>query len=193
MSRDNFVFHSALSPGAVVDTLRRTTDEERETLFFFTGRRGTRPLLSIIGTDAFKLRRRKYSSNDFARQFYARFSPEPGGTRIEVCFDLPPFAKFFMRVWLTMMVGTGALLFVSAFVNMFRGRDMPNNDMWTGLVLPLGIVFGGISFAKLGRFLGRRDEHYILEYVQETLAARMEVPPPPRTGKFRWIHSIFEI
>jgi len=195
MSRDNFVFHSALAPDAVIETLRRTTDTKREALFSFT-RRGTRQIRSLIGTNAFILRRRRYlrgEGNDFTRRFYARISPESGGTRIEAYFDLPPFAIYFMRVWLTAMVLIGTFLFMTTLSDIVRGRHVTHHDIWLNFVAPPAIVLGGILLSKFDPFLRQLDEDYILQYVQEKLVARMVVAPPPRTGKFRWIRSLFEI
>jgi hypothetical protein len=44
--KTSVVFHSALAPNAVADTLRRSIDEERRTLFSLSGYQGS---LSVLG------------------------------------------------------------------------------------------------------------------------------------------------
>ena len=107
MARTSFVLHSALSPNAAADALRRSIDEQRWTLFSLSGYKGNLPLLGEVGRSTFKVQKRKYYRNDFAGKFYARFAPEPGGTRIEGYFDYPRWAKYFMRIWLAFAVLVG--------------------------------------------------------------------------------------
>jgi hypothetical protein len=100
MSRTIYVLHSALAPNLVVDALRRSIDEEHWTLFSLSGYQGNRPLLGELGENTFRLQKRRYSRRDFVGHFYARFEPEPGGTRIEGHFDVPRLARYFMRILL---------------------------------------------------------------------------------------------
>lgn len=112
MIRKTLVFHSALTPAVLRDTLSRTIDQEQWTLFSLSGFRGERPLLGEVGEDTFRLRKRLNYRNDFARQFYARFKPEQGGTRIEACFETHRFTRYFMRVWLAVAVLIGTPIFI---------------------------------------------------------------------------------
>ena len=111
MGRTVFVLHSALTPDAVVSVLRSSIDEEHWTPFSFSGYRGTRSLLGEVSDHTFRLQKCTYHRNDFAGQFYARFEPEPGGTRIEGYFDAPRRARYFMRIWLVFAVLVSAPIF----------------------------------------------------------------------------------
>jgi hypothetical protein len=176
MSRQILVFHSALTPDAMKDVLRRTIDKEQRTLFSFSGYRGDRPLLGEVSEDSFRLRKRRYSRNDFAGQLYARFEPEPGGTRIEGYFDVPRWAKYFMRIWLACAVLIAAPIFVMTMIDLRTGTHYMTGDLRVGLVVPPVLVLCGIVLPKFGRLLGKGDERFILEFVQNTLAARIEEP-----------------
>jgi hypothetical protein len=177
MSRHVFILHSALAPRAVGDVLRRSIDEEHWTLFSLSGYRGNCPILGEVGNNAFRLQKRRYSRNDFTGHFYARFEPESGGTRIEGYFDAPRWARYFMRIWLGMAVLIGTPIFVETVMDITTGSHHMSGDRWVGLLVPPGLVFFGTVVPRLGRLLGKKDERFILEHVQNTLAARVVEEP----------------
>jgi hypothetical protein len=176
MGRPVFILHSALAPDAVSDALRREVDEEQWTVFSLSGFRGNRPLLGEIEGNSFRLRKRRYSRNDFAGQFYARFEPELGGTKIEGFFDYPRWAKYFMRVWLAAAVVIGAPIFVMTLTDVVYGTHHMSGDLSVGLLVPLGLILFGLVLPRIGRLLGKRDERFILHFLQNTLVARMDLP-----------------
>jgi hypothetical protein len=174
MGRTLFVLHSALTPNAVVDALRSSIDEEHWTILSMSGYKGNRPLLGEVGQNTFRLQKRKYYRNDFAGQFYARFMPEPGGTRIEGYFDAQRWAKYFMRIWLGFALLVGTPIFVRTVIDVVTGSHYMSGDKWVGLLVPPGLVLFGTVLPKVGRLLGKSNERFILEHVQNTLAARIE-------------------
>jgi hypothetical protein len=174
MGRTVFVLHSALAPNAVADTLRRSIDEQRWTPFSLSGYKGNLPLLGEVTENTFKVQKRKYYRNDFAGQLYARFEGEPGGTRIEGYFDYPPWARYFMRIWLAFAVLVGTPLFLGALSDRVTGSHYMNGDNWVGLLVPPMLVLFGTVLPKFGRLLGKSNERFMLEHIQNTLAARIE-------------------
>jgi hypothetical protein len=174
MNRPIFVFHSALAPRELVDTLQRTTDQEQWTIFSLSGYRGGHPILSVVGVGTFRLRKRIKYRNDLARLFYGRFNPESGATRIEGYFDVPGWSRIFMRIRLAFAVVIGTLIFVSTLIDLLTGTHHVSGDTWIGLVLPPALVLFGMVLPIFGRLIGQRDERFILEYIQNTLAARIE-------------------
>ena len=176
MGRAVFVLHSTLTPDAVADALRRSIDELRWTPFSLSGYKGNLPLLGEVGENTFKILKRKYYRNDFAGQLYAQFAPEPGGTRIEGYFDYPRWARYFMRVWLAFTVLVGTPIFVGTLKDVVRNSDYTSGDKWMGLVVPPVFVLFGSVLPKFGRLLGKRDERFMLEHIQNTLSARLEEP-----------------
>jgi hypothetical protein len=176
MGQTVYVLHSALAPTSVGDVLRRSIDEEHWTLFSLSGYRGNRPLLGEVGENTFRMQKRRYSRNDFAGQFYARFAPEPGGTRIEGYFDAPRWARYFMRIWLAFAVLVGTPIFVGTVVDMATGSHYTSGDKWVGLLVPPALVLVGTVLPKVGRLLGKADRRFIIEHIQSTLTARIEEP-----------------
>ncbi len=51
-----------------------------------------------------------------------------------------------------------------------------SGDTWVGLVVPPVLVLFGTVLPKVGRLLGKADRKFVLEHVQNTLAARIEGP-----------------
>jgi len=176
MGRTIFVFHSALAPNAVADALRRSIDEQRWTPFSLSGYKGNLPFLGDVGEDSFKVQKRKYYRNDFAGQFFARFAAEPGGTRIEGYFDYPRWARYFMRIWLALAVLVGTPIFVGTLTDRVTGSHYMSGDNWVGLIVPPMLMLFGTMLPKFGRLLGKSDERFMLEHIQNMLAARIEQP-----------------
>jgi hypothetical protein len=168
------VLHSALAPVALLDALRRSIDEERSTLFSLSGFRGSQPILGEVMDSSFRLQQRRYWRNDFGPNFYAQVQPEPGGSRIEGHFAVSRRVKLTMRLWLILAIALGAPLFVSAVRELVRGAS---GNVWIG-ALPPALIIWGFVLPKLGRLLGRGEERFLLEFVQHTLAARIEEPAP---------------
>lgn len=174
MRRTVYVLHSARAPSAVADALRRSIDEKCWTLFSLSGYRGNRPLLGKVCENTFTVQKRRYSRNDFAGHLFARFEPEANGTRIEAYFDAPPWARYFMRIWLAGAVLIGTPIFVGTVIDMITGGHYMSGDNWVGLVVPPVLVLYGTVFPKIGRLFGKAGRRFILEHVQNTLAARIE-------------------
>lgn len=49
-------------------------------------------------------------------------------------------------------------------------------DPWAGLIVPPALVLFGTVLPKVGRLLGKNDRRFVMEHVQNTLAARIEKP-----------------
>ena len=139
-----------------------------------SGYKGGRPILGQVGENTFRLRMRRYSRNDFAVNFYGRFAPEQGGTRIEGYFDMPRWTKYFMRIWLAGAVLIGIPIFVGTLLDIATHSDYMTGDKWVGLVVPPALVLYGTVLPSLGRLFGKRDRQFILQHIQNTLAARLE-------------------
>jgi hypothetical protein len=130
MGRSIFILHSALTPNAVGDVLRREVDEERRTLGSPSGFRGDHAILGDVGQDSFRLRKRRNSRNDFAGQFYARFEPESGGTKIEGFFDSPRWTKYFMIIWLAAAAVIGIPIFALTLTDAITGTHHIDGNLW---------------------------------------------------------------
>jgi len=172
--RSPIILHSSLAPTALVDALRRSVDEERRTLFSLSGYRGSCSVLGEVRESTFRVQRRRYWRNDFAPHLYGRFQPETGGSRIEAHFDVSRWVKTFMKIWLTGAILLGAPIFVLSALDALTGSHHTTGDVRVGLIVPPALILWGFVLPRLGRMFGIGDERFLLEFVQQTLAARIE-------------------
>jgi hypothetical protein len=180
--RTSLVLHSTLAPNAVADALRRSIDEEQRALFSLTGYRGSSPVLGVVTDNTFRLRRRRYWRNDFAPCFYGQFRSESGGSRIEAHFDLSPLTRNFMRLWLGGVTILGGPLFVLCLIDLTTGSHYTSGDTRVGLIVFPALILWGFVLPKIGRLFGSGDEQVLSEFVQQTLAARIEEPTIRQQG-----------
>jgi hypothetical protein len=172
--RSPIVLHSGLAPTVLADALRRSIDEERRTFFSLSGYRGSCSVLGEVTESTFRLQRRRYWRNDFAPHLYGQFQPEAGGSRIEAHFDVSRWVKTFMKIWLVGAVLLGAPIFVLCALDAITGSHHTTGDVRVGLIVPPALILWGFVLPKLGRMFGVGDERFLLEFVQQTLAARIE-------------------
>ena len=170
----SLIFRSAVTPGAVADALRRSIDEEHRTLFSLSGYRGSLPVLGEVTGTTFRLQRRRYWHNDFAPNFYGEIQTEASGSRIEAHFDVSRWVRTFMRFWLAGVVLLGGPIFVLSVLDYFTGSHHTSGDNRIGLIVPPALVLWGFLLPRIGRWFGVGDERFLLEFVQQTLAAQIE-------------------
>jgi hypothetical protein len=170
----SIILHSALTPVAAADALRRSIDQEKKTLFSLSGYKGSLPVLGEVTETTFHLQKRRYWRNDFAPHLYGQFRAEPGGSLIEVHFDTSRWVRTFMRIWLICVALFGSPMFVLTALDLFTGSHHTAGDTWVGIIVFPAMIAWGFLLPKIGRLIGRGDERFLLDFVQQTLAARIE-------------------
>jgi hypothetical protein len=168
------VMHSALTPNAFGEALRRAIDPEHWTLFSLSGYEGTRPILGEVNTNTFRLQKRRISRNDFVGHFYGKIEPEPGGTRVEGYFAAPRWARYFMWLWVAFAVVSGVPIFVSTLRAVLAGGREISGDLWVGLVVPPFLIFVGTVLPRMTQRFGRGDRRMMIEFVQQVGAAKVD-------------------
>jgi hypothetical protein len=176
MKKNPIVLQSPMPPDAVADALRRSMDEETRTLFSLSGYKGDQDILGKVVGSTFHLQKRRYWRNDFAPHFYGEIQSDPGGTRIVGRFDLADWVRLFMWFWLGCVVLIGGSIFVACLSDVMTGSRHVDGDAWVGLVVPPAMVLFGILLPRFGRLMGRGEERFILEHLQNVLNARIEDP-----------------
>jgi hypothetical protein len=68
--------------------------------------------------------------------------------------------------------------FLRTMIDMITGSHYVSGDKWVGLVIPPELVLSDILLVKIARLLGKNNERFILENVQNILAARIETQEP---------------
>ena len=132
--------HSALTPDAFQEALRRAIDPEHWAVFSLSGYEGTRPILGEVDRSRFRLQMRRISRNDFSGHFYGKVEPESGGARVEGYFAAPRWARYFVRFWVAFAVIGGVPLFVTTLRDVHAASGKIG-DLWVGLIVPPALIF----------------------------------------------------
>ena len=170
----SLMLRSTLTPTGVADALRRSIDQEERTLFSLSGYKGSLPVLGEVTETAFRLQKRRYWRNDFAPHLYGQFEAEAGGSRIEAHFDVSRWVKMFMRIWLVGVALLGGPIFVLSALDLLTGSHHITGDSLIGLIVPPAMILWGFLLPRIGCLFGQGDEQFLLDFVQLTLAARVE-------------------
>jgi hypothetical protein len=96
------------------------------------------------------------------------------GTVVEGYFDLTPWTRKFMRIWLGGVILLGAPIFILSVVDLIHGSRGTNPAV--GLLVPIGLVSFGILLPKFGLLIGNSEEKFIVEFLQRALVARIAAP-----------------
>lgn len=92
---------------------------------------------------------------------------------IEGYFDYPRWVRYFMRGWLALAILIAVPIFVLTLMQILRQGHWVNGDMWVGLVVPPIFLLYALLLPKVGRWIGRGGEQYILQFMKTVLAARV--------------------
>ena len=79
-----------------------------------------------------------------------------------------------MRIWLGFAVLVGTPIFIGTWSDVIKASNYMSGDKWVGLIVAPALVLFGTVLPKFGRRIGKSDERFMLEHVQNTLAARIE-------------------
>ena len=74
----------------------------------------------------------------------------------------------------------GGPIFVLTLADVVTGRRDTSGEHWVGLLVPPAMVSWGFLLPRIGLLFGGGEERFILEFLEHTLAARIE-----RNGKHR--------
>lgn len=176
------VLQSSLPENAVVDALRRSIDEERRAFFALalSSYAGNRGVIGTISGNSFRVQKRRFWRNDFAPHFYGTLVSEPsGGTRIEGRFDVSPWVKTFMRLWLIGVAVLGGPIFVLSLLDVVTGSHFTTGDAWVGAIIPPAMLVWGFLLPRIGGVFAVGDQQYLVEFLKHTLAAQ----PAPLAGE----------
>ncbi len=168
--------HTGLSIEECQRHLTEAVDFPRRTLFSLSGYQGRKRVLGWVDNHEFELSKRKYYHNAFAPVFFGSLSPQPRGTRIEGHFDSPRWIRIFWGIWCAFVVVLVVPIFILMVRELLRGRMPLNESAWVGLLVPPFMLAIGGLMPKFGRWLGRNEEKFLLEFVKTTLAATGDIP-----------------
>jgi len=178
MARATFVLHSTLPLDRFEAALRENVSKDqmwREVFPIFLFAKAASPVVVKYLKSEIRLRRLHYwIHNSWFPLFYARYEAEPAGTRIEGFFDIHPFTKWFMRIWLGGLAFFAALFAFHGLKELNSGSLSDPDGFKQAIFTFLGMAAFGILLPKFGAFLGRGDKQFILDFLGDRLLARPE-------------------
>jgi hypothetical protein len=151
--------------------LRETTDPPPSEFFFPFGHGGSKPQFGKFWKNQVKIWKRREARNDFGPCFHGKISPEGSGARLVGRFGMDRSVRLFMAFWLTFAVAIALVTLPTLVEHLKHPRQ---GDLSVFDFIPLGLVISGILIMRYGRRIGKKDEGFLLEFLQTTLQARQE-------------------
>ena len=149
-------------------------DPEERALVFgykFSGYRGSKPLIGRVEGQQFYLFRRRYWNSQLAPTFFGRFVPQDQGSKIEGYFDVRPRVKTLVQTVTVLGVIVTALPFLLSLTDVFQRSHYMHGSLAFGLLALPAFVLYGLFMPKLGLWLSKNDEKFILEFLRQNLRA----------------------
>jgi uncharacterized membrane protein (DUF485 family) len=80
--------------------------------------------------------------------------------------------KVFTIIWFSILISIGGLISLVSFSDVFLGTSYGEGSAILGLITPLIMFIFGIVIVKLGVWLSKNEEEYVLEFIKKTLNAK---------------------
>jgi hypothetical protein len=180
----DIILRSNYPPKTCLASLAEKMDIDRWTLFSLSGYGGNKPTLGRIEGNEFRLHKRRYWHNSFAPVLFGRVTEDGRGTVVEAYWATWRGPRVFIRIWLGLAIILGTPIFLASVRDAIRFQSSAHDDLWIGLVVPIGLVLWGFLFPLLGAALGTHEKEPVLRLLEQTiLAARVPTPIRDRSWK----------
>jgi hypothetical protein len=147
--------------------------------FVFSKRARSKPVLGFVSGREFRIRKRRISSRDQpGSYFWGRVDESPGGTRIEGYYAAAPLLRKLAFIWFSFMYVLASIAFVQCLRDFMRDRVSFETMVLASSVSLLFVLFP-VLFRFIWRVLARKQEAYLIEFLETTLIARREAETPP--------------
>jgi hypothetical protein len=172
--------HTDMNFVVCLQRLREAIDiDEIWAPFVFSKKARSRPVLGFVSRREFRIRKRRVPSKDvFGSYFWGIADESRGGTRIEGYYAAAPLLRKLNFVLLSFIFGLGGIAFVQVFRRLLEGRVS-----FEALVLRSSISLLFVLLPLFLRFIwrvqARRQEAFLIEFLEATLIARRDAKSLP--------------
>jgi hypothetical protein len=97
--------------------------------------------------------------------------PQDHGTKIEGYFDVRPRARTYLQTVTVLGVIVTLPMFLLSLTDVFQGSHYMHGSLAYGLLALPGFVVAGFLLPKIGLWLSKKDEKFILEFLRQNLFA----------------------
>jgi hypothetical protein len=142
----------------------------------------TRPVVGWVSGRSVRLRKRIGYRNSFQTFLTGTLYGQAGGTVFRGQAGTHPLVRGFLAVWFGGVILIGSALMVAAVAGrLTRGSPL------LGVAIPPLLLAFGFGVFRLGRWLARGEERFLVAFLAETIGAGAEraaepAPAPDRAG-----------
>jgi len=154
------VFHSKLSKAECIFRIKANAEENTILANLSTIVNFDKGFFYKIDGDDLTLKKVIYYRNSFQSIFYGEFVEESKGTRIEGYFSMHILVKIFMGIWFGGVTLMGVIEFTA----------VPS----VGIIGYILMLVFGIFIIIGGKYMGKKQEKEIVEFIEKTLEAKIE-------------------
>ena len=130
---------------------------------------GSKPVVGRVSRGRFTGYKRIIYGNSFRTFVWADVNPGSRGTVLTLRVGMSRFVIPFMAFWFTGVILIGGSASVMAVKDFLEGNS--NNGEWIALIVPPLMIAFGVALVAFGRWLGRNERPFLIEFIKSTLSA----------------------
>jgi hypothetical protein len=130
---------------------------------------GSKPVVGRVSPGKFSGYKRIFYGNSFRTIVFADVSPGNGGTVLTLRFGMSRFVVPFMTFWFTGVLLTGGAASIMAVKDFIEGKSRTGE--WIAFIVPPLMIIFGIALVAFGRWLGRDERPFLIDFFKNTLSA----------------------
>lgn len=172
------VLRSDLNFVVCLQRLREAVDTDRILASFnFSRKARSKPVLGFVSGREFRIRKRwAIPENRVVSYFWGQMNEDGSGTRIEGYYGLPPIMRKLGLLFIVLQGVLGVVVFVRILFAFIQDHASRSDAFFVCLVFAVFVVF----YSCLGpawRVLARKQEAFLIEFLERVLVARHEKSP----------------
>jgi len=164
MLRKSFDLVSPLTRDECARRLREKTESGFLAIF------SNKPVAGHVGYTSFRIRKRIAYRNSFQPHLSGKLLNESGRTRVRCHVGMHPAVIAFMAIWFGGVLIGGGSVMISAIGSLVRGHATAH--AWTTVAAVAFMLSGGVAIVALGRFAGRNEPRFLIDFLRDTIAAQ---------------------
>jgi hypothetical protein len=155
-----------VSPLARDECVRRLRANTESWWFPFSNK----PVAGYVEDTSFRIRKNIAYVNSAQPHLSGELVDEDRGTRLRCRLGMHPAVVVFLAIWFGGVAIGGGTIAMRAIGFLLRGGAL--TDVWLSIATPAFMLAFGVALVGLGRFSGRNEAQFLLDFLRDTIAAR---------------------
>jgi hypothetical protein len=152
-----------ISPNEVLRRIAETSDVRQIALF----ESGSKPFNYSVNGNEINIRKRRTYRNDFRSSLSLKVESTNYGSKLRGRFSMGVFPIIFLVGWMT-IVGSLSLISIADIFKRIGSETLPAIPFPN--LIPILMFFGGLVVFFLARFIAKREEREIFEWLANLFA-----------------------